>query len=624
MNVTNMDSLSELKYYCEQKNPAGAILLSGEWGSGKTYFIDHDLQNSLKDKCVIIRISLFGISSVDELQKNVKQSWIHARGGLLDKAAGLGRFKSLLEKLADIIPDETAKIAVGSALSFNLFDFLKIENEIDGKTVVIVFDDLERSNLPIQEKLGIINDYCENQHFNVIIIADEEKLQGSEYKNFKEKIIQKTIHYRPAYESIVHSLINAVEDEKYRTLLLENEEYIAALFAGQDLKGQSLDTYTSYTNRSYSNLYESDGIDVKERAKKLRNSRPHNIRSLKYAISEFKRVFQILDKTQVDNTNKWLFSFISFALASKANLIHLSDKFGFLLSDNDVEIIYPGFYDARFMPDVLKKWIIVGIWNEEQLQDYIEHNYLAGNNPSPEELVKKHRIDYLEEEVAIQGLKDLLPDAYEGKLSINDYVVLIINSRLTRCYDLADIHINWDSIQSGIKRRLELNIQNGETHEFFNETISDLEGFSEEEIKAYDLIKNARDNSYTLFEANRRDYIRVMKNEPYEAFIKISSMRFNCFDIEMADATLEAFRAVDNPTKALFPSYFKGVWNGFRNSFDINQHGIETTEKSLRLLKEKLLLLENDYNHQPFKKRYTEAFVTVIDKMLDNDQEPSE
>lgn len=37
------NTLDEIKYYCGIDKPAGCLLLSGEWGSGKTYFINNEL-----------------------------------------------------------------------------------------------------------------------------------------------------------------------------------------------------------------------------------------------------------------------------------------------------------------------------------------------------------------------------------------------------------------------------------------------------------------------------------------------------------------------------------------------------------------------------------------------------
>ena len=323
-----MDSLSEIEYYCKTADPVGALLLTGEWGCGKTYLIENKLPEKLGEKFAVIRISMFGIPTIEELHKAVKQSWIHAKGGLLDKASGLGKFKGFIEKVTAVIPNDTAKGAIEAALSFNLFDFIKVENDVDGKKVILVFDDLERSKLSIQEKLGAINEYCENQHFNVIIVADEKKLDDkSEYREFKEKIVQRTIHYKPCYSEVVHSVISAVKKAEYKTLLLENESYIAALFAGRDIDGKSLDDHVPETSGVYRRIYDREGIDAEERRKKLLESRPHNIRSLNTSIQDFERVFDVLHGKKIRDCNKWLYSFIAFEMASRSNLVHASERY---------------------------------------------------------------------------------------------------------------------------------------------------------------------------------------------------------------------------------------------------------------------------------------------------------
>lgn len=71
-----MKTLEELLYYCEGPEPVGVVLLTGEWGCGKTYFIGNELKASLKDKACLIRISLFGITTIDGIHMAVKQAWI--------------------------------------------------------------------------------------------------------------------------------------------------------------------------------------------------------------------------------------------------------------------------------------------------------------------------------------------------------------------------------------------------------------------------------------------------------------------------------------------------------------------------------------------------------------------
>ena len=48
-----MDVMKELVYYCEQDNPVGALLLTGEWGCGKTYLLDNDLKGYFPERLIL-------------------------------------------------------------------------------------------------------------------------------------------------------------------------------------------------------------------------------------------------------------------------------------------------------------------------------------------------------------------------------------------------------------------------------------------------------------------------------------------------------------------------------------------------------------------------------------------
>ena len=71
-----MNLIEELKNYCEINNPVGALMLSGEWGSGKTYLIKSKFIPSVKDNYVFLCVSLFGIDSLDRLRAEVKKKWL--------------------------------------------------------------------------------------------------------------------------------------------------------------------------------------------------------------------------------------------------------------------------------------------------------------------------------------------------------------------------------------------------------------------------------------------------------------------------------------------------------------------------------------------------------------------
>ena len=70
-----MNTLEELAYYCNESEPVGALLLTGEWGCGKTYLIENELREKLMETAVVLRISLFGIASPEDIQAAVKGVW---------------------------------------------------------------------------------------------------------------------------------------------------------------------------------------------------------------------------------------------------------------------------------------------------------------------------------------------------------------------------------------------------------------------------------------------------------------------------------------------------------------------------------------------------------------------
>ena len=261
-------------------------------------------------------------------------------------------------------------------------------------------------------------------------------------------------------------------------------------------------------------------------------------------------MFTILKVKDVGNRHKWLYAFLSFSMAAKANLINDDDSYGKLYYYPEVGILYPGFYDIRFMPELLMDWILDGVFDEDEIAAYIEEHYGNTEHATPLDLVKNTRIDYLEENVAREGLQKIIGEAYEGALTLNEYEVFIINSKLARQYDLIKLEIDWNKVLEGINKRIEQNIADGEPKERYSELIGDLTDYSEDEKKAYSLIVTAGKSSI-MIEQNRREYVRLMNEAPYDVFILLANKRFNSFDHEMADATTNAFKAVDNPTKAL-------------------------------------------------------------------------
>lgn len=164
------------------------ILINGDWGIGKSYFIENYLKekNYLKGKDYI-RVSLFGLNNVEEVKTEVYAQ--------LNKALNI--FKN---KLINKFASNNINLSVGVA-SFSIPYF---ENDIQSAIkrkckkgdLIIVFDDLERKsrNIKMEDILGIIESISTIPNVNIIIVTNEKKIFTEDkniYDNFKEKVIQK-------------------------------------------------------------------------------------------------------------------------------------------------------------------------------------------------------------------------------------------------------------------------------------------------------------------------------------------------------------------------------------------------------------------------------------------------
>ena len=150
-----------------------------------------------------------------------------------DEQQKLSRIKTAATKISSALKDYS-KIAKGinTALSINLFDFIDVKRKItchkDGqlieKTLVLVFDDFERSNINRVDLLGSINDYLETRGIKTIVVADESHINSKEYSEFKEKLISRTVKLSADYKSIIKNICeNYTETEHgYGDFLAQN------------------------------------------------------------------------------------------------------------------------------------------------------------------------------------------------------------------------------------------------------------------------------------------------------------------------------------------------------------------------------------------------------------------
>ena len=300
-----------------------AIMINGEWGSGKTYFWNHKIRNKIEamqingKKYTTIYMSLYGISNLEEISKKI---FIETTQ-LMDK-----NLKKYMNQHEEMTIPEYAKTGLDMA---NLFGVSANEGKIDYEEFfstddkVLCFDDLERANVDVIDILGYINNFVEHDHIKTIIICNEKELstkikssnlemktfiatyildkegelqdnnkpmvekikdqienvfdKANDYERIKEKLIGETFEYAPEFTYIINGLL--MRYERY-------PELIRFL-------------------RQNSNLITST----------FNKSGTRNLRILKHALNDFKKIFDMVSRDYSNTNNRIMQTMLIFTIA---------------------------------------------------------------------------------------------------------------------------------------------------------------------------------------------------------------------------------------------------------------------------------------------------------------------
>lgn len=182
-----------------------ALVLHGEWGSGKTYYCENDLKAGLNDIGIkTCRVSLFGVSDYDEICKRVLASRLHIYENAKDRVGtAMNVFKksaieagtsALSNKLADL----GIQVSVNSDLMLSLIDMTK---------VLVILDDCERSSFAHDDRsfLGFVNNMVENHGWHVMLVRN----LPLSFKNdcSVEKAVISQIKYEPDLQVLYRVMV---------------------------------------------------------------------------------------------------------------------------------------------------------------------------------------------------------------------------------------------------------------------------------------------------------------------------------------------------------------------------------------------------------------------------------
>ena len=327
-----------------------AIMINGEWGSGKTYFWNHKIRNKIEamqingKKYTTIYMSLYGISNLEEISKKI---FIETTQ-LMDK-----NLKKYMGSKGEKVIPEYAKTGLDMANFFGVTqngDKINYEEFFSTEDKVLCFDDLERANVDVIDILGYINNFVEHDHIKTIIICNEKELstklkssniemktfiatylldkqgelnttdkpmvekirnkiehvfdKANDYERIKEKLIGETFEYAPKFDYIINGILMRYENNPdLIRFLRENTRLIILTF-------------------------ERSGT--------------RNLRILKHALNDFQKIYEMVEKNYPNTNNRVMQTMLIFTIAIsfeiKAGKV-TKDKFKNIMNNEEYRAI---------------------------------------------------------------------------------------------------------------------------------------------------------------------------------------------------------------------------------------------------------------------------------------------
>lgn len=174
-----------------------ALLLTGEWGCGKTYYVEHTLSEIVeKSGGRILYASLHGIRSYDQIIFRLMLSNIAAMRGLRIEDIQQEYWANKVFRVIDSAGGFWDRL-ISTSLIHWYTTSKKKAYKIDRDNTLIVIDDLERAidDETRKEILGRLYEDYIRRGYHVILIGDETKInKNSSYFECKEKYVRRSIN----------------------------------------------------------------------------------------------------------------------------------------------------------------------------------------------------------------------------------------------------------------------------------------------------------------------------------------------------------------------------------------------------------------------------------------------
>ncbi len=500
--MINKTTKEYLNYFVESNNPNFAVILKGKWGAGKTYFIKGIIEE-WNNKQVIsksevnlkpIYISLNGVSKKREIIDSLKAQitpLLYSKGAKFATGILKGFFKSALKIDFDYDNDDKKDGSID--IGFDPISIFKSSNEKIKGNRILIFDDIERCKIPIDELYGYVNDFVEHSECKVILISDEKKIEDEEiekskskyeYSVFKEKIIGQTFEIKPDTELAVDFFINSVSSN-IKSSLEDSRDLIIKIFEA---------------------------------------SEKENLRVLQRAIYDYERLFKFIDSKLAEDSekykilfNNYLAYFLIYFLEIKTGNKDISSFQQLLFASNkekennfshyeEIVATYGLIHSSKlFTPDNLTDFISNG--NYENLINEINNSSIYATGKKEKDWEKLWYWKLLEDDEYSTLLENVTTDFFQ-KNNFHITEILHISGIL---FSLIDTNLYFDKTKEEVVNRAKLLIDKLDLSEF-----KDSRGFSSltwgSWQKAYSSGETAEFKSILDYTQNKLDEIKVKKS----------------------------------------------------------------------------------------------------------------
>ncbi|MEO8641959.1 P-loop NTPase fold protein [Pseudomonas sp.] len=206
-----------------------AIVLKGEWGTGKTYLwnkVIKDFRTSFARPSYSY-VSLFGVNSLADLKRSIfentvpcgKANDVTSKDSIIDNLVKLDFSDAIAAARKGFGYTKEAKIPFVGSIG-GVVD--SIQYSMVSQTIVCI-DDFERrgASLTARDVLGLVSNLIEAKNCSVVLILNEGSLhKDDEFFTFSEKVFDYEVRYAPTLDEAARVVFNGTDP--YDTKIVEN------------------------------------------------------------------------------------------------------------------------------------------------------------------------------------------------------------------------------------------------------------------------------------------------------------------------------------------------------------------------------------------------------------------